>query len=274
MKNQRFIKILPAVLFFFFLGMSNLSAQGHFELSVHYSTWNINLLGSIIEDAISDALEGDLKDSILEEVQDKVDPTLQEVSYTQEVDFDSSGNNYGFEIRWYPGGQYGSFSIGFSVEKTSMTLELPTVSANMGLTNDANFQGGGDGSIEINPLSFHLSFRWDLLPTSRVTPYITLGGGMASFSSIENDKLTYSWSGDATVAGVVEESLEGGETKTLKELRDEAEAEDEDFLPIGFLPFIQLNLGLKGKITDFVHIMVDAGIWNGFLIRGGIALRL
>ncbi len=273
MKMKSFFRISPAVLFFFFLGMSNLSAQGHFELSVHYSRWNIDLLGSIIEDAINDALEGDLKDSILEDIQDDY-PTLEEVSYSQEVEFDSSGNNYGFEIRWYPGGQYGSFSIGFSVEKTSMELKLPTVSASMGLTDNASFQGGADGSVKINPLSFHLSFRWDLLPTSRVTPYITLGGGAASFSSFENDKFTYSWSGDLTVPGVGEESRGGGETKTLKQLREEQEEEDEDFLPIGFLPFIQLNLGVKGKITDFVHIMVDAGIWNGFLIRGGIALRL
>jgi len=52
------------------------------------------------------------------------------------------------------------------------------------------------------------------------------------------------------------------------------EAEDEDFLPLPFLPFIQLNLGLKGKITENIHLMVDAGIWNGFLIRAGLAIRL
>lgn len=273
MKNQRFLKILPAVLFFFFLGMSNLSAQGYFELSVHYSRWNIDLLGNIIEDAINDALEGDLKDAILEDIQEDY-PDLQEVSYAQEVEFDSSGNNYGFEVRWYPGGQFGSFSLGFSIEKTSMELRLPKVSSTLGLTDNADFRGEAEGSIKINPLSFHLSVRWDILPTSRITPYITFGAGAASFSSIENDKLSYSWSGDLTVPGVGGESREGGEDKTLKELRDEAKEEDEDFLPIGFVPFIQLNLGLKGKITDFVHIMVDAGIWNGFLIRGGIALRL
>jgi len=273
MKIQKFVKIVPVVILALSLGSPHLMAQGHFELSVHYSRWNIDLLGNIIEDAINDALEGDLKDSILEDIQEDY-PDLQEVSYTQEVEFGSSGHNYGFEIRWYPAGQFGSFSIGFSIEKTSMELSLPKVTSDFVLTNDSRFLGSANGSIKINPLSFHLSFRWDILPNSRVTPYITLGGGFASFSSIENDKLSYSWSGDLTVAGVGEESIEDGETKTLKELRDEAKEEDEDFLPIGFVPFIQLNLGLKGKITDFVHIMVDAGIWNGFLIRGGIALRL
>jgi hypothetical protein len=40
------------------------------------------------------------------------------------------------------------------------------------------------------------------------------------------------------------------------------------------LPFIQLNLGLKAKVTPNIHLMVDAGIWNGFIIRGGLAIRL
>jgi len=273
MNIQSSFKILPALFLIFLLGTADLPAQGHFELSVHYSRWNIDLLGNIIEDAINDALEEDLKDSILEDIQNDY-PGLQEESYAQAVEFDSSGHNYGFEIRWYPGGEFGSFSLGLSVEKTAMELSLPNVSTDLELTNDANFRGSADGSIEIHPLSFHLSFRWDLLPSSRITPYITLGAGMATFSSIENDEFVYSWAGDLTINGVETDSLEGGETKTLKQLRDEQEAEDEDFLPIGFLPFIQLNLGVKGKITEFVHIMVDAGIWNGFMIRGGIALRL
>ena len=99
MNIQKCSKILPALFLFFLLGTSNLPAQGHFELSVHYSRWNIDLLGNIIEDAINDALEEDLKDSILEDIQDYY-PGLQELSYAQQVDFDSSGHNYGFEIRW------------------------------------------------------------------------------------------------------------------------------------------------------------------------------
>ncbi len=270
---QRFIKVVLVVLFLFLLGGPSLSAQGYFELSVHYSRWNIDLLGNVIENVIDDALEEDLKDSILEDIQEDY-PNLQELNYTQEVEFDSSGHNYGFEIRWYPGGEYGSFSIGLSIEKTTMELGLPNVSANMDLSEDSSFQGNTEGSIKINPLSFHLSFRWDLLPTSKITPYITIGGGAATFSSIEEDKLTYKWSGDLTVAGVDSDHRDNEETKTIKELRDELEEEDEDFFPIGFLPFIQLNLGVKGKITEFIHIMVDAGIWNGFMVRGGIALRL
>lgn len=273
MKIQRFVKFLPAILFLFLLGTPHFAAQGHFEFSVHYSRWNIDLLGNVIENIIDDALEEDLKDSILEDIQEDY-PTLQELSYTQEVEFDSTGHNYGFEIRWYPGGEYGSFSIGFSVEKTTMELCLPHVSADLDLSNDSHFRGIAGGSVKINPLSYHLSFRWDLLPASRITPYITLGGGAATFSSIEQDELSYEWSGDLIVTGIDSEHREEQETKTIKELRDELEEEDKDFLPIGFIPFIQLNVGLKGKITELVHIVVDAGIWNGLMLRGGFALRL
>jgi hypothetical protein len=63
--------------------------------------------------------------------------------------------------------------------------------------------------------------------------------------------------------------------KTLiKELKDEMEAEGEEFFLPGFVPFVQLNLGLKAVLTPNVHLLVDAGIWNGFLIRGGVSIRL
>jgi hypothetical protein len=34
-----------------------------------------------------------------------------------------------------------------------------------------------------------------------------------------------------------------------------------------------LNLGLKGKLAENIHLLVDAGVLNGFVIKGGVALR-
>jgi len=48
---------------------------------------------------------------------------------------------------------------------------------------------------------------------------------------------------------------------------------DEFFLP-GFFPFVQLNLGLKAKIMPNIHALVDVGVFNGFLLKGGLAIRL
>ena len=271
MKIRNVLKIIPAFFLVFLVLIPNLSADGHFELSFHYGTWNLNLIGDLVEDGLSEALESAFEDVILEKIQEDY-PELQDPIYDQTVEFDSGGNNYGFEIRWYPGGHDGSFSLGVSVEKTKMEVDLTEVTMDMIFEDDSTFQGQAIGDVVLNPLTFLLSVRWDILPKSPVHPYITLGVGAAAFSSFKDDIVTYSWSGELDVAGGPTETYEESGTKTIEEIKEELE-EDEDF-PLSFLPFIQLNLGLKGKITENIHLMVDAGIWNGFIIRGGIAIRL
>lgn len=273
MKIQKVFKTLPAFLLLFMFFTPNLSAQGRFEFSFHYSSWSIDILGNIIEDVIYDGIETRLKDKILEDIQEKY-PDLQDISYSQEVEYDSSGSNYGFEVRWYPGGQNGSFSLGLSVEKTTMEVTLPKVTPNLELTDDSGFEGEANGKMAIHPLSFHLSFRWDIKPSWRVHPYITFGGGAAAISSFEEDEIEYSYSGLLNRPGEDPEPFADGRKDSIKTLREEYEEEEgEDLFPINFLPFIQLNMGLKGVLTPNLHILMDAGIWDGFLLRGAVALR-
>ena len=139
MKVRKVLRILPAFLLVYLTLIPSLSAQGHFELSIHYSRWSIDILGDIIETAVSDAVESGLEDTISEDIKDEYGLDLD--TYSQTIDFDSSGHNYGAEIRWYPGGQYGSFSIGLSVEKTRMTVELAEITTNLEFTDKSNFQG-------------------------------------------------------------------------------------------------------------------------------------
>jgi hypothetical protein len=274
MKKRNFRKLLLVFLLICVISAPQLSAQGHFEFNFHYGRWSLNLLGNTIENILSDALETEFKDAFLEEIQQDY-PYLTDPIYSQTVDFDSGGYNYGFEVRWYPGGYNGSFSLGLSLEKTRMEVELAEVSADMEFNDGSTFGGITAGDVVLNPTTFHLSFRWDIIPTSRIHPYITFGVGAATFSSIESDEVHYSWSGELDVTGGPEESYgPEEETKTIKQIQDELEQEDEDFLSLPFLPFIQLNLGLKAKITDSIHFMVDAGVWNGFILRGGLAIRL
>jgi hypothetical protein len=272
MKIRNGLKMLPAFLFVYLALAPSLSAEGHFELNFHYGTWNLNLLGSTVENSLSDALESAFEEVILEEIQ-KDYPDLQYPLYDQTVEFDSGGHNYGFEIRWYPGGHEGSFSLGFSLEKTKMEIMLKKVEMNLTFDDGSTFHGESDGETILNPLTFHMSVRWDIMPKSPVHPYITLGVGVATFSSIENDIVSYSWLGELDVAGGPIETYEDSGSKTIQEIREDLEEEEEDF-PLSFLPFLQLNLGLKGRITRNIHLMLDAGIWNGFIIRGGIAIRL
>jgi hypothetical protein len=124
----------------------------------------------------------------------------------------------------------------------------------------------------MKPLSFHLSFRWDIVASSPFHPYITFGFGAATGTALKNGEFTYSYTGDLYIEGVTE-PYSGGDTKTLDELREELEEEEDGFFLPSFIPFIQLNLGLKGEVTENIHLLVDAGIFNGFMLRGGLAFR-
>lgn len=278
MKAQKIMKVFPVFLLLFMLFSPNLAAQGHFEFGFHYSSWSIDILRGLIEEGLGDALETNLKDNFLEEIQEDY-PGLLEDSYDQDVSFDSTGSNYGFEVRWYPGGNDGSFSLGLSVEKTSMTISIPELSAALALTDQttsesANFQASAGGEFLINPLSFHLSFRWDIVPSWPVHPYFTFGVGAATGTALEVAEFSYHYTGDLSRPGEATEHYEDQATKTLQQLKDEIEEEGDEFFLPGFIPFIQLNLGIKAKISENIHLMVDAGIWDGFLLRGGIAIRL
>jgi hypothetical protein len=278
--NMSRTRLFAAVSAVFFLASIApfLRAQGHWEFGAHYSKWGINLFKSVIEGAINDALESNLRDNFLEKIQSDY-PSLRNTGYKQTVSFDSSGNNYGFEIRYYPGGNNGSFSIGLSVEKTTMKVALTEVSSSMTLEDDitrkkAGFEGTAGGEFMLKPLSFHFSLRWDIFPSAGLHPYITFGGGASTAEGFNNASTSYEYNGTLAVPGNPPETYSGSENKTIKQLKDEQEAKGEDFsIPINFIPFVQLNLGLKGRLTDNLHVLVDAGIWDGFLLRAGVAFR-
>jgi hypothetical protein len=272
-RGKNLLKVISVFFFSFVLLIPSASAQGKIEFGFHYSDWSINIIRGIIEDVVGDTLESTLEDDFLSDIQDDY-PDLEKESYEQDVSFDSSGDNFGFELRWYPGGHNGSFSLGLSVEKTTMRLVLTDVYARMDLKPDAYFDADASAEYTIKPLSFHLSFRWDLFPFSRIRPYFTFGFGAATGTALEDSELSYSYSGELEIEGQIEESYFEDETKTLDELRQELEDEGEDFFLPNFIPFFQLNLGIKAELTRNLHLLFDAGIWNGFLLRGGIAVRL
>ena len=263
-------------------------AQGHFEFSVHYGSWGLNLLKGVIDKATSSAIENLMTDMI---EKDHSDVSKNYANATS--DFDSGGSNYGFEVRWYPGGENGSFSIGLSVEKTSMRINMKNVQADMSVSyrdfgdpmfKTAQFQGVGSGEFTMHPLSYHFSIRWDIVPSGRIHPYITFGLGIASGRYLDEATLVYSVSGIMTNPDGSTETFptageSGSGTKTLKEVRQQA---DEDAqaqgkssdIPFWFVPFVQLHVGLKAKITPNIHLLIDGGILDGFILRAGIAVRI
>ncbi len=278
LKKSFFLPCLLVFICFLLAAPSSLKGQGHIELGFHYGSWSVNLLKGIIEEGLSEALESELKDQFIEDIQQD-HPSLQETFYSQAVEFDSGGNNFGFELRWYPGGKTGSFSLGLSVEKSSFELSLPNISAELDMKDmitqeEASFKGDASSSFLIKPWSFLLSLRWDIIPSSSVHPYFTMGFGAATGTALENATLTYSYSGSLEVTGEEPENYQGGESKSLQQLKEDMEEEGEEFFLPGFIPFIQLNFGLKARVMPNLHLLVDAGVFNGFLLRGGISLRL
>jgi hypothetical protein len=270
LKRCLFIVFLAGLL----LAAPSLQAQGHFEFSGHYGRWSLNLLGKLAKDTVNDMLKDELEDRILEDIQDSY-PGFSLTSYDQSLDFSSGGDNFGLAFRFYPGGHHGSFSVGASIEKCSFRVS-PSVTSLMQLQDSgtlatATFNGTASGEARIKALAFLLTLRWDLFPSMVVHPYITFGGGISTAKALDDSSVSYSYTGQLTGSTIPTETVEGSDTKTLRELKDEAET---DFPLPNFLPFLQLNLGLKARLTSNIHLFVDGGVLNGLIIRGGVALRL
>ena len=285
MRKKRGLVIAGLVISCFLLVHPALRAQGNFEFGVHYGHWSLNLLKSAIEGVVDD-LAQQIKDKQLDKIKEE-HREFRELTFANDFSFDSGGPNFGFEFRWYPAGQEGSFSLGLSVEKTTFRISVPSVSTTLTLEDMkthqlAGFKATAGATIESKPLAFLLSVRWDILPTKRVHPYFTLGLGLAGESALLKSHMTYNFRGLLTDSDGTQESIEESGSKTVQQLMDEDKQRkideglnEEPFkLPIHFMPFLQLHFGLKGVITKNVQALIDFGILDGFLLRGGIAIRI
>lgn len=260
-------------------GAPALMAQGgHWEFGGHYGRWTLDILGSKANELLNDALDTELRDRILETIQED-HPSLSLTNYQQTINFDSSGDDFGASIRWYPGGHRGSFSLGVSVEKSKFKI-VPAAAVLMQLQDQvssqtATFDGTADATAILKAMSFLLTMRWDIFPSKAVHPYITFGGGISTSKALDDSSVAYSYSGQLTGNAVSPQTVSGSETKTLRQLRDDAMNDDENDFPIpNFLPFIQLNLGLKVRLTKMVQVLVDIGVFDGFMASAGLAIRL
>jgi len=255
-----------------------LAQGGHWEFGGHYGRWTLNILGNTAEDLLNDTLEDELEKRILEGIQEDY-PNLVSMNYRQDIAFDSSGDDFGASVRWYPAGRRGSFSLGVSVEKSKFKIQ-PTAGVLMDLqdtvtSEPATYDGSASGTALIKALSFLLTFRWDIFPSKAVHPYLTFGGGISTSKTLDDSTVQYTFTGELAGAAVTPETVSGEETKTLRQLRDEAMDEEETDFPIpNFLPFVQLNLGLKVRLTRMVHLLVDVGVFDGFMATAGLAIRL
>ncbi len=272
---------------FVLMATSTASAQGHFEFGAHFGPWSLNLLKPAIESAVQDVGE-----QITQKELDKLRQVYPAVNFTvltsqTEVQFDSSGSNLGFEARWYPEGENGSFSIGLSAEQCTFSFGLPSVKSTLIMTDSRTLlpwalYGQGNGRIEANPFAAMLSFRWDIAPSARFHPYISLGLGAAGVGAWEETTLSYAYQGQVTsIIGPIG-SISETSAKTLLQLKEEYDQKvaagdphpgTEPLDYPGIFPIVALNVGFRYKVVNKVHALIDAGVLNGFQLRFGVAVR-
>ncbi len=265
--NRRFpLKILSPFLLLFFILITASHAEAHIELGFHYGKWNFNLVKSLVEDTIGDSLQK----YVLREVYRDY-PELEEGGYSQTIGYDSSGQNFGAEIRFYLGGKKSGFSIGLSVEKTTMKVGMTQVATRIELPDGTVYEGNINSSVIFEPLSFHLSLRGDLFPSWKINPYITLGFGIAKGVDFENANIDYAFNSKLTIDGELYEHYDVEGKETIKKFNEELKKIDEDVNLPKIFPIIQLNFGIKAELTKYLALCADFGVWNGLLFRGGIA---
>jgi len=176
--------------------------------------------------------------------------------------FDSEGKNYGAEIRFYPRGRRGSMSVGFSIEQTNITLYAKgPVTQNY--TDGSSATVEGDAVVDTNPVTTHLSFRWDFVPSSRVTPYFIFGLGLGPL----NGDVRYTYAGQYA-RGSQQLSVSGDWTESFDQLR-----EDED-ISLDLMLMAHAAFGIKAEVLRGVILLAEAGFWDGLILRAGLAFRL
>ncbi len=268
-------KLLGLSCWLFFLA-GPLLADGRLEFSFHYSGWSLNIARGLVDNMVSDVLESDLKDRFLTQIQADY-PALVENGYSQKIAFDAPGHNFGFELRFYPGGRQGAFSLGLGIEKSSMEVNFSEVQADLDLIDQnlnqaANFQALAQARFIIKPLSFHLNLRWELWPAKVISPFITLGAGLSTGQSFFDASYEYAYLGTLSLPDDSTRDYTQSATKTLGDIKDERLAAGKDF-SLNFLPLVQLDIGFRARISRALSLCFEAGFFDGFIFRGGLAIR-
>jgi hypothetical protein len=235
---------------------------GHWEIGFHYSSWGVNLVKGLFEDPLLKSVSKEIRKNVNAQLDALAPGYLTPSTDSHALVFDSEGKNYGAEIRFYPRGRRGSMSVGFSIEQTNITLYAKgPVTQNY--TDGSSATVEGDAVVDTNPVTTHLSFRWDFVPSSRVTPYFIFGLGLGPL----NGDVRYTYAGQYT-RGSQQLSVSGDWTESFDQLR-----EDED-ISLDLMLMAHAAFGVKAEVLRGVILLAEAGFWDGLILRAGLAFRL
>ncbi len=234
---------------------------GLFEVGAHFGVWSISPAKGLFEDTLTKKASNEIRDNVTETLNDQYGGNLIQSAYQQSLTLGSQGLNYGFEVRYFPLGRRGALSIGFSLEKTyiKVTMKGPVTQQ---YSDGSSATVESDAVVETRPLTTDLSFRWDFVPSWRVTPYFVFGLGVGPLNGEARYTYIGTYKRDSAQSGV-----SGEETKTFDNLREEGEIDLDVFI------LLHLGLGVKGEIAKGLYLKGELGFWDGLIFRGGVAYR-
>ncbi len=241
---------------------SDSAAGGHWEVSGHYSHWTINPLLS--------AFKGTISDKLGSEIQNEIDKKLRQshaglvgAQFSPNLTIDSGGSNYGLEVRYFATGWAGTFSFGAALESTTLSLSLSGTPEQI-FTNGTVANADVSAEIKTVPLfTTNFSFRWEI-GHGRVRPFFTLGLGFGKLDG----SFSYFYTGTYRYSSLQEDIPAASVTKDFATL-----SQDIDFTIPKMFVILQLHLGLKIDVVKGFSVLAEAGLWDGLLLRGGLAYR-
>lgn len=223
-------------------------SEGKWEFGVHYSFWNIDILKPVIEE---------------------MTPPFE--SYDPDrgaLNFNSNGNNYGVEFRFFPSGKHGSFSIGISYERNNFKAKIDGQYEDIIQGYPADITG--NGTFEVLPHSVNIGMRWEIMPKKRIHPYMGFSIGVGSLKG--GFKFNVQTIVHKPGEDIIAESID--EDWTIDETLEALENEGKSSYPLRIMPIIHINIGVRGEITKNFYGLLEFAIYNGIIFRGGIAYRL
>lgn len=236
---------------------------GHWEIEIHYGRWGLQPVLALFEKNLKKRIGSEVRRELTQYLSSRYGG-LVESAYEQQLSLQVEGWNEGLGLRYFSRGEAASFSLGFSLERTHLRLKSSgSIRQDYGNASSAEIEA--EAFIRADPVCSHISFRWDFSPLSRFSPYFIFGLGFGPL----NGKMGYSYTGVYKFYGY-QDSIQDSQEKTFKEWQEE-EASHINFQKIILL---QACLGFRVKLLGGLSFLAEAGIWDGFLVRGSLAFRL
>jgi hypothetical protein len=236
------------------------SLSGKIQIGFHYGPWTLKPFSNAFEDELLREISSEIRERVNNAIFGDIPWGDLITDYDDGLVFGTSGYNFGVEIRFFPKGPEGSFSLGLSIERTKINIKAEGP-INQHYIENATSTVEGLGYIKANPLTTNLSFRWDINPSWRVSPYFVMGFGLGTLLG----EVGYEWTGSYQYKNIIEQT-DGSDILTLEEV----EWQIDENIPNVFYLF-QLNIGVRARITRNFYVNGEIGFWDGMVFRAGIA---